>query len=123
MYGDFFYFSGCARGLPAGRQVRRSGKFLRSFGKLWEAVLPTFLLRINEVDENCAVEKIAQFRYGIREFYLAKVLMLRRFTSGNDVFSFASVRKFSFRSCLTPFEMTGTIGQFYLLPSGSCEGQ
>jgi hypothetical protein len=41
--------------------LRRSGKFLRSFGKQWEAVLPTFLLRINEVGPNCAEEKNAQF--------------------------------------------------------------
>jgi hypothetical protein len=44
-------------------QVGRSEKFLRSFGKQWEAALPTFLLRINEVDQkweeekNCAVTR------------------------------------------------------------------
>jgi len=35
-----------------GKQVRRSAQFLRSFGKQWEAELPTFLLKINELDKN-----------------------------------------------------------------------
>jgi hypothetical protein len=41
--------------------LRRSEKFLRSFGKQTAHQLPTFLLRINEVDENCAVTKNCAF--------------------------------------------------------------
>ena len=47
--------------LLAAQKVRKGGKFLRSFGKLWEVVLPTFLLIINELVQkgeeikNCAV--------------------------------------------------------------------
>ena len=37
--------------------VRRSGKFLRSFGKQWEAKLPTLLLIINENGRKCAKRK------------------------------------------------------------------
>jgi hypothetical protein len=37
--------------------MRRSGKFLGSSEKQTAHQLPTFLLRINEVDENCAVTK------------------------------------------------------------------
>ncbi len=37
--------------------MRKSGKFLRSFGKQWEAELPTFLLTINEVRKKCAKRK------------------------------------------------------------------
>jgi hypothetical protein len=40
-----------------GKQVRRSAQFLRSFGKYWEAVLPTFLLIINESDKKCEKKK------------------------------------------------------------------
>jgi hypothetical protein len=50
-------------------RVRKGAQVLRSFGKQWEAVLPTFLLRINEVDENCAVEKncaVSKHKTGIR---------------------------------------------------------
>jgi hypothetical protein len=42
--------------------VRRSGKFLRSFGKQWEAKLPTLLLIINENGQRCAKEKNTQQR-------------------------------------------------------------
>jgi hypothetical protein len=92
--------------------VRKGGKFLRSFGKLWEVVLPTFLLITNELVQDCAGrKKCAIGKTGVREFYWAEVLNLRGFTSGNNVFSIASVRKFSVRSYLTPFGMTGAIGR------------
>jgi hypothetical protein len=42
--------------------VRRSEKFLRSFGKQWEAILLTFLLMINNLDQKWEEEKnSAQF--------------------------------------------------------------
>jgi hypothetical protein len=53
-----FHFSPCAEACLPTRQVRRSAQVLGSCGKQTAHLLPTFLLRINEVDENCAKQKI-----------------------------------------------------------------
>ncbi|MBL7691741.1 MAG: hypothetical protein JNM41_09100 [Flavipsychrobacter sp.] len=51
VFGDFVVLLTLGRSLPADKAGE---KFLRSFGKQWEAKLPTYPLIINKNTQNCA---------------------------------------------------------------------